>query len=248
MTIRFTDAIRGWLGWCPDRRMASVRNNGLWNETNYRPLPTGNGLVNDGMIIDYGKTEISLPFFIGIVFGVIGLLAFFALVIPFAGFRTVSGIVLCCLILPAATVTLVRDLRRATLEITNEALVIRRFLYRPVVIPKEEIATVEVRDNMPPIPIWLQTVLTLALVPSSAAGIIYVEYLQFASGEITISSFLQYLAFYPGVVLFFLVILYHSRIRSRYPKFLAVATTTGAQAGIYTGNPGEFERLLRGST
>lgn len=242
--MHLVDALREYLGWCPDRRMASARKNGAWNEMNCTPLPNGGAYVNDGAIVDYGKTGISLPYFIGIVFGVIGILALVVLVVPFAGLRMVSGIVLCFLILPTAIVTLVRDLRKATLEMTNEALVIRRFLHRPVVIRKEEIAKMEVRDNIPPIPVWLQTVLTLALIPASSAGILYMEYLQFASGEITASSFLQYLGFYPSIVLFFLVIYYHSRVRSRYPKLLTITTTSRTLVGVYIGDPWEIERRL----
>lgn len=200
--------------------------------------------MDSGVIVYYGRTGISLPFFIGIVFGVIGILALVVLVIPFAGLRMVSGIVLCFLILPIAIVTLVRDLRKATLKITNEALVIRRFLHRPVVIRKDEIASVEVRDNVPPIPAWLQKILMLVVIPASSAGILYEEYLAFASGGIHSSSFFQYLVFYPGVVLFFLVIYYHSRVRSRYPQLLMITTTSGTLAGIYTREPGEIERRL----
>ncbi|MDD1716455.1 MAG: hypothetical protein LUQ01_05600 [Methanolinea sp.] len=242
--MHLVDALREYLGWCPDHRMAQVRKHILWNETNYTPLPTGGAYVNDGVIVDYGKTGISLPYFIGIVFGVIGILALFVLVVPFAGLRMVFVIVLCFLILPIAIVTLVRDLRKATMEITNEALVIRRFLHRPVVIRKEEIATLEVRDNVPPIPVWLQAVLMLVLIPASSAGIIYREYLQFASGEITTSSFFQYLGFYPSIVLFFLASYYHSRIRSHHPRFLFLSTTTKKVAGIYGKNPEEIAAML----
>ncbi len=215
-----------------------------WKKAGFHMPQAGDPYLNSEVIADYGSTGVSLPFFIGTVFGIIGILVIVVLVVPFTGLRMVSGIVLCFLILPTAIVTLARDLRKATLELTNEALVIRRFLHRPVVIQKEEIATVEVRDNIPPIPVWLQTVLTLALIPTSSAGIVYMEYLQFASGEITTSSFLQYLGVYPSIVLFFLVIYYHSRVRSRYKKLLTITTTSRKLAGIYTRDPGEIERRL----
>src|SRR5690606_9444624 len=135
----------------------------------------------------------------------IGIVVTFSFILPFATFRVVSGVLMCGLLLPFVVVILYRDLRRAKLEITQDTLVIRRALSRPIVIRKDEIATVEIRNTKPPMPVWLQAILSLFLIPVSSAYILSRDYMQFASGEITSSSFMTYLAFYLCIALLFLV-------------------------------------------
>lgn len=242
--MHLVDALREYLGWCPDHGMAQVRKHTPWNETEFDPMPTEGMYVNDGVIVDYGRTSISLPVFIGVVIGVIGALVISTLFLPFEKFRVVSGILMCGLILPVVILILYRDLKRTRLEITRDTLVIRRVLYRPVVIRKDEIATMEIRNTKPPVPVWLQAGLSLFLIPVSSAYIIFREYLQFVSGEISSSSFFTSLGFYLCIVLLFLVSYYRSRIRSRYPRHFFISTGTGNVAAIYTGNPEEMAGML----
>ncbi len=238
--MHFVDTLREYLGWCPGHRMAPVRKYTPWNETEFDPLPTEGTYVNEELIVDYGRTGISLPVFIGVVIGVIGALVISTLFLPFATFRVVSGILMCGLLLPVVIVILYRDLKRRTLEITRDTIVIRRALYRPVVIRKDEITTMEIRNTKPPVPVWLQAGLSLFLIPVSTAYILSHDYVQFVSGEISTSSFITTLGFYLCIVLLFLVSYYRSRIRSRYPRYLFITTGTRKVAAIYTGNPEEM--------
>lgn len=242
--MHLVDALREYLGWCPDHRMAQVRKHTPWNETEFDPLPTEGTYVNDGVIVDYGRTGISIPVFIGVVIGVIGALVISTLFLPFATFRVVSGILMCGLLLPVVIVILYRDLKRTRLEINQDALMIRRALYQPVVISKDEIATMEIRNTKPPVPVWLQAGLSLFLIPVSSAYILSREYLQFVSGEISSSLFFAYLGFYLSIVLLFLVSYYRSSIRSHFTRHLFIKTGTGNVAAIYTGNPEEMAGML----
>lgn len=243
--MHLVEILRGYLGWCPNsHRMSPVRKHASWDGLEFIPLPIGDTYGNDGVVVDYGRTGMSLPVFIGMVTGVIGIVVIFSFILPFATFRVTSGILMCGLLFPAVVVILYRDLRRAKLEITRDALVIRRAFYRPVVIRKNEIATMEIRNTKPPVPIWLQAVLSLFLIPFSSAYILFREYVQFASGEITSSSFFTFLGFYLCIVLLFLVSYYCSRIRSRYPRHLFISTGTRKVAAIYAGNPEEVAGML----
>lgn len=236
------DAFRKYLGWCPNGyRIAQARKHALWGSLEFNHLPTGDAYVNDGILIDYGRTGISLPLFIGLVAGAICIVVISSLILPFTTFRVTSSILMCTLLLPVTLVILSRDLRGARLEISRNILVIRRGLSWPVVIQKEEIETVEIRDYRPPMPAWLQALLFLVLIPVSTVYILSNEYVQFVSGVIASSSFITSLGFYICIVLLFLVSYYRSYIRSRY---LFITTETRKVAAIYTGNPEEMAGML----
>ena len=241
----FIDSFRKYMGWCPNGyRMAHARNRTAWDGLEFNPLPRQDTYTNDGILIDYGRTGISLPIFVGLVAGAICIVVIFSLILPFATFRVTSGILMCGLLLPVVLVILARDLRGARLEITRGTLVIRRALSWPVVIQKEEIDSVEIRDNRPPMPAWLQGILFLFLIPVSTAYILSYEYMQFVSGEIASSSFITSLGFYLCIVLLFLVSYYRSRIRSRYPRYLFITTGTRKVVAMYTENPEEIAGML----
>jgi len=243
--MHLSETLRHYLGWCPDRSMIPAGNGAPWSKTGSNRQFPGDAWVNDEVIVDYGSTGITLRFFLGALIGVIGIMVVFSVLISFATVRVISALLMGGLVLPIAIAILYRDLKTATLEITNNTLVIRRVLHRTVVIPKDEIALVEVRENVPPIPVRLHMILMVVVILASSVVILSGEFPQIASGGISSSSFFQYLGFYPSIVLFFLAGYSRSHIRSRFPEFLAVTTTTGKLAGIYRENPEEIAELLR---
>jgi len=242
--MHFVNALKEYLGWCPNHTMAPVKKCVPWSDMESKPLPTRGAYVNDGILVDYGRTGISMPVFIGLVAGAICIVVIFSLILPFATYRVASGILMCGLLLPVVLVILARDLRGARLEITRDTLVIRRPLSWPVVIQKEEIESVEIRDYRPPMPAWLQAILFLVLIPVSTVYILSYVYMQFVSGEIASHSFITSLGFYMSIVLLFTVGYYRSRIRSRYPRYLFITTGTRKVAAIYTANPEEVAGML----
>jgi hypothetical protein len=241
---RVSTVIREWLGWCPDQRMIPVRKEPHWRERNSHILPTPGAYVNDGVIVDYGSTGISLPFFIGSVMGIIGITVFLRLIVQ-VGFLPLAGILFCGLILSVVIDMVYQDHKKARLEITQDTLIIRRSFHRSVIIRKDAISTVEIRKNVPSFPLWLQKVLVLLVIPATSVGILYGEYLQFTTGGITSSSFFVHLGFTISIVLFFFAIYYHSRIRLHYSSFLVITTNTKKLAGIYGKNPEDIAKMLR---
>jgi hypothetical protein len=243
--MHLVDALREYLGWCPDRRMTPAGKRTLWQEMRSDPFPTEGSFVLDKLLIDYGSTGASRIFTIVFAAGVTGIVIILSL-IRMAN-TLLAGILMCGLIFSAAIVIFYLNIQKATVEITRDSLVIHMALWRPVVIPKHTIATAEVRDNKPPFPLWLQTVLLLLVIPASAAGVIYGQYMQFASGETAVSSFFMHLGFDISIVLFFLVIYHHSRIRSYYPSVLVITTTTKKMIGIYGIHQDEIAGMLERS-
>lgn len=244
--MHLTEVIRGWLGWCPDGSVAPVRKRHLPSDmcTSTRPMDDVL-LVRNEIIVDYRSTGTSPLFFVGFVAGVTGIVFLLSL-IRTAYTPLMSGILLCGLILLAA-IAIFYENRKASLECRDDSLVLHKILPWPVIIPKNTIATAEVRDNIPSVPRWLLTVLLVIVIPVTSTGVHYGEYLQFVSGEIIASSFFVHLGFDISIILFFLVIYYHSRIRSFYPKTLVITTTTKKRIVMYTENPDEITGALERS-
>ncbi|MDD1720364.1 MAG: hypothetical protein LUQ25_09920 [Methanoregulaceae archaeon] len=244
--MHLAEVFRRYLGWCPDRGMIRAREQSLpCGEMNSPAMQAGDVYMEDGVIVDYGTTGISFRFFTGLLIGAIGVIFLFIWIIPVAMlFRSITGILFPSLILSYAIVQFFQDRKKSVLWITRDALAIRRFLRRPVIIPRDTIATVEVRDNVPPLPVRVQKILFLLVVPVFAAGALYGRYLELVSGEIGYSSFLLYLGFYLCIVLFFLVIFHHSGIRSSFSRILVVTTTAKKLAGIYGGDPEKIAGML----
>jgi hypothetical protein len=244
MSAWLSERVHEWMGWCPVHRMTHFRDKTIaWHEMNSCALANKDTLIHDGIIVDYGKTGISLKFFIGAIIGIIVFTAFLTLVIRVAVFP-MAGLPFCGLILSVVIITVYQDLKRARLEITNDALTIQRPLRRTVTIPKDTISTVEIRPNVQPFPLWIQKILILFVIPFSSAGVLYGRYQQFIAGEITSLQFFLNLGFDISIVLFFLAIYYHSRIRANYPEILVITTTTQKLAGVYGNNLKEIATNL----
>jgi hypothetical protein len=244
IVTRISEIVHGWLGWCPNQGMATSRKKIIpWPEMNSLALQAQGAYVDDEVIVDYGATGVSLKFFLGALIGILGIAAFL-LLIPRVAVFPLAGIFFCGLILLVTIIMIFQDLKKARLEITPDTLVIRRFLHGPVVIHKDLITTVEVCPNVRPLPLRLLKVLIFIVIPASSAGVLYGEYLQLTAGDITSLSFFLHLGFDISIVLFFLGIYYHSRIRATFPEILVITTTTKKLAGIYGKNPEEIAKKL----
>lgn len=243
--MQFADRFGEYMGWCPDQGMApSKRETIPWLEmTNTHMLPEKDSFIDNRIIVDYGKTGISVRYFIGAIIGIVGIMMVLFLIARTTSL-TLAGIPFCVLILSVAVITVYQDLKKAELEITPNNLIIRRSLHRPVIIPKDRISTVEIRHNSPPLPLWFQKIQFLIVIPASSIVIVYEEYLRFVSGEITPLSLFLHLGFFIGIVLLFLASYYHSRVRADFPEILTIITNTQERAGVYGENLKEIAGLL----
>jgi hypothetical protein len=229
--MHLIDVFRQYMGWCPAGSTSPVRKWAPPQEVN-SPLPPEDGIyMEEGVVIDYGSTGASPLYLIGLVAGVTGIVLFFTFIRMAS--TLLAGILLWGFILSAAAAILYEDMKKASLEITPDSLVIHRVLPWDIVVPKDNIAGVEVRDTILPVPPWLLAALLFIVVPLSSGIGIYDKYLQWMSGEVPISSFFFQLGFAVSIVLFFLAIFYHARVRSYYRKTLVITTTTRKRIGIY---------------
>lgn len=242
MAQHLSEVIRGWLGWCPNQEMIPFRKKTFSQETNSFIPPKPGVYVNDDVIVNNGKTGISLTYFIGLLIAIIGSIALFILIIR-SGSLPQARILFWVLALPVVIALVYRDLRKAHLEISSDTLIIRRSLHRPVLIPKDTISSVEIRPNEQAFSLRLQKIL-IVILSLLCAGMTWLRYLQVAAGEITVSSFFLNLGADIGVVLFFVAFYYHFHIRADYPEMLVISTNTQRRVTIYGKNPEKIAKML----
>jgi len=239
---RFSEIIHGWLGLCPDRYAVQMRKEVLPFEMNSQGPEKNRAYTNNGIVVDSGTAGITKWFIIGVVVALFGTVLVFPFIVKGISFRQASTLFSVFLLL-FAIVTLYRDIKKASLEIRPDALILRRPFHKPVVIRRDDIATVEIRQNALPYPLWHQKILTVCLIPICSVAIVLIEYWDLISGEVASSRFLLNLIFYINLILFFLVFYHHSRVRSS-PEKGVIITNRKERITVFCENPGEITRLL----
>lgn len=229
MTMRFTETIRRWMGWCPNAAAAGTgrrRYVAPGDEVETRVAGGGSLEVVEGALVDYGPigtpaTLFILPVAAALLIGCLFVLA------------PAVGLFVLVIILAYSGMEIYGVMRRARVEVTTDTITIRRPLFRPVVIPKDGVVKVEVKENKLPVPYWFLAV-ALAMIFLSATGGMYYGLSNPAS-----MRFISGL----GAAIFFPVIFYRTYVRTRYPRVLAI-TTAKKIAAIYTDDPERIARVL----
>jgi len=239
MTTRVSEVIRGWLGWCPDRMTAP----------HFRIHPPGNPVasipVSEGeyayatrdVIMDYGSTGMSIPLFTIILSGtIVGLFA----IMRYGLFERWSSLGITAFgifILVIAVRMIYQDIKKATIECTPSALTIWQPLVRQLVLTKDAITTLEVRENVQHSHRWFfriaMAIFFLGVIPS----ILFSEHSLFISHLVSGVSFTAFVVYYLAVIIFFGLLFYHGYIRSRYTRVLAIRTNDKKIIGLFVDDP-----------
>jgi len=235
--IHVSEVIRGWLGWCPDR-MAVLRPGAFKADYPVSSIPLGGGgfTIKD-VIMDYGSTGMSIPLFTIILVGTImGLFA----IMRYGLFERWSslGILMLGIFILGVTVRMVhQDIKKATIECTPSALTIRQPLVRQLVLTKDAITTLEVRENVQHSHRWFfriaMAIFFLGVIPS----ILFSEHSLFISRLVSGVSFTAFVVYYLAVIIFFGLLFYHGYIRSRYTRVLAIRTNDKKIIGLFVDDP-----------
>ncbi len=232
MTTRFSEAIRKWAGWCPNHKtFTPVRGTGRYADASVSGTPDREVHAMSGVIVDYGRTGISIPLFIALNAGfavlIVGLIVVFRL-------WEWGSLLLMALVPAYSAMELYRTQRRDRIEATRDTITIRRPPFPPIVIPKDAVVKAEVRKNELPVPSWL-LIAALAMFLLSAAGGIY--------GGMDNPASVRFI-FGCAAVIFFPAIFYRAYTRTRYPQVLTLTTATKKIAAIYTDDPEGAARML----
>ncbi len=244
MITRISEIIHGWLGWCPDRMMAS--RSGTLRADN--PLSSislvGRGYTMPDVIVDYGSTGLSIPVFTLILAGIIT--GFFA-VMRYGLFEhwSLAGIlVLIIFILVVAVRMGHQDFKKAIIECTPDAITIRRPLFRTVTIAKDMITSIGVRENVHHSRRWLfrgaMAIFLAGVIPS----VLFSGHSQYILRVISRISYSVFVAFYLAVIVFFGLLFYHAHIRSRYSRVVAIFTRNKKIVGLYIDDPVKVSDML----
>ena len=227
MALRVSEAIQRLMGWCPNAAAAGTVRRYAALDDEIGMAAGGSPEVGEGALVDYGPLGTPAIYLILIVGGalLIGCLAVTALA---------GGLLLLGILLAFSGVELYGVMRRARVEISSDAITIRRPLFRPIVIPKDAVVKAEVGENRLPVPFWILATALAAPLVSAAAGI------YFGWDNPTSMRFI----FGFGGAIFFPVIIYRTYVRTRYPQALVITTTKKRIAVIYTDDPKRIARVL----
>lgn len=244
MTIRISEVIHQWLGWCPVRRMTPFRIETVWKEMNSNILPAQGTIARNKEIVDYGSTGLSIRLFILILAGTTtGLFAIMRYGL-FENWSSLGILILSIFILGVAVRMAYQDILKTIVEFTPAAITIQRPLSNPVIITKDTITTIAVSENIHHSRRWLFR----AAIAIFFAGII--PSILFSGNSLLIPriisrvSFNVFVVYYLAVIVFFGLLFYHQHIRSRYSHVLAIQTNTKKIVGLYFDDPGTMSDML----
>ncbi len=128
-------------------------------------------------------------------------------------------------------------IRRTGIEITRDAITLRRPFLPAVVIPKDGIVKVEIKENKLPGPSWLLVALVGVILISAISGIY---------GGLANPASMRFILGIAAVV-FFPVTTCCTHMRARYPRTLTITTLDKKIAAIYTEDPELIARMLEGT-
>lgn len=223
------ETIRRYLGWCPNAAAArACRQDAVPGNESGMAAADGGREVVGGAVVDYGSSDIPA------VTAVAGA-GFFILVIYLSiAFPPSGSLILLAIALTLSAMELYGVIRRTGIEITRDAITLRRPILPAVVIPKDAIVKAEVRENKLPGPSWPLVALVGVLLVSAVAGIY---------GGLSNPASMRFILGIAAVV-FFPVMTCCTSVRARYPRSLTITTADKKIAAIYTDDPERIARML----
>ena len=244
MITRLSEVFHEWMGWCPNKSMNPYAPVFRDNNPVVPVSSCDRGYQVRAVIMDYGSTGMSIKLFTVILAGTIaGLFAFMRYGL-FENWSVPVFLVLIIFVLSVALRMFHQDIKKATVEFTPGAIIIRRPLFRPVVIAKDAITTIEVRENIHHSHRWLFRGAIMIFIAGIIPTILSDGQSQFISRLISQISFTVFAGYYLAVMVFFGFVFYHGYIRSRYPEVLAICTTDKKIIGLYVDDPGKMSEML----
>jgi len=238
MTMKFAETIRRYVGWCPNINVASGRELTRTSEMSFSTTPDNTPHLQRKGIVDYGSTGISIPLFIVSIAGVVVALHILRLVNSF-----IANILLCVFILAVTAIVFYQDCNESTIDVTPDAIFIHRPLFKPLVIAKDAIVKIEVRNNKLPVPLSVLAVVILAIIVFSTVRI-YNELFPFDYGVNVGLVSLVSVAIHLSAVILFVCIFHRSYVRSRYPRLIAITTKPRKIIAMYVNDPNSIVEAL----
>jgi hypothetical protein len=242
MTMKFSEAIRRWMGWCPNTAAFGVgrrRYAAPDGESGLGTAAGGSREVVGDVFVDYVSPRF-LPVSI-LAFGGFFVLFVVAFLIPSLrpGFYTLVALSF----MAYAAVHLYFDTKRAEIESFGDSIVIRRPRSRPLVFGKDAVRSVEVKQPYLSIPRWAFALFLILLYSGVFYGMVWVGLLRYP-GSPADPEFVFHAFFEVGFVVFMLELLYRSLVSLRYPDHVRAALEPAGFLHVYTDDPERVVELL----
>lgn len=241
MTMKFAETIRRYVGWCPNTEVASGRKRTKTYEMSFSTTPDNTPHLQRKGIVDYGSTGFSIPLFIVLIAGVVVAFHILRLVNSF-----IADILLSVFMLAVAAIVFYQDRNKNSVDITPDAIFIHRPLFKPLVIAKDAIVKIEVRNNKLPVPLSVLAVVILAIIVYSTVRI-YNELFPFDHGVNVGLASLVSIAIHLSIVILFVCIFHRSYVRSRYPQLIAITAKPRKIIAMYVDDPYSIAGALEAS-
>jgi len=230
MITKFSEAIRRWMGWCPNAATAGHLYAVPADESGVGATMGGTLEVAQGVLVDYGLTGTLASYSILLVAGALFFWCLFLL-------YPLGNLLLLAAALIFSALEVYGLFVRSRIEITHDTISIsRRPPFPPITIPKDTIVELEVQENTPP---PLSRLLVVALGAFLVAALLHIS---IGFENPTSMRFVSSVA----AVILFPMLIYRTYLRSRYPRALAITTTKKRIAVIYTDAPERIARALEG--
>ncbi|MFA5222088.1 MAG: hypothetical protein WC391_07375 [Methanoregula sp.] len=244
MITRISEVIHGWLGWCPDRMMAT-HSRTIRAANPVMSIPVGErGYTMQDVILDYGSTGMSIRLFTIILGGTIAGLFVIMRYNLFETWSSLGMLMLSVFILVVAVRMVHQDIKKAIIEFTPESITVWQPLSKSVIIPKDTITTIDVRKNIHHTHRWFfrgaMVIFFAGIIPSVLFGGNSLLIPRIIS-RISLSVFVVY---YLAVIVFFGLLFYHGYIRSHYSQVLAISTNDKKIFGLYVEDPSNISEML----
>lgn len=244
MPMKFSEAIRRRLGWCPNAAAAGTgrrRYAAPDGEIGLEAAREGSREVMEGVFVEYTSPHLLLL----VLFAVPVFLFLFvvSLLIPSLWPGLIFTFLSISFVAWAAW-RLYFDPYRAVIESCGNSVIFRRSRTRPLVFGKDTVRSIEVKDANRPIPRWATAPLLILMVAGIFFAIAGDELMRCLGGQAVYPYFGFQVLLAAGWLVFMLEFLYRSLVSLQYPGPLKVTLEPAGFLNVYTDDPERLAAML----
>ncbi len=244
MTMKFSETIRRWMGWCPNAATAATSRRRYVapdGEVGIGTAAEGGREVVGGVFVEYTSPR----FFVLMPFAVLIFLFLFVVSVLIPSLW--PGLIFTSLAIYFVVWVAWRiyfDPYRTAIEFSGNSVIVRRSHTRPLVFGKDTIRSVEVKRPYLSIPRWASALLLILMAAVMFFATVGNWLMRYPGGltDDSYSGFQVLLAV--GFAVFMLELLYRALVSLRYPGRVRVTLVPAGFLTIYADDPERVAALL----